>query len=85
MTAQTTAPIVQRLRETAAGLPGERVSVQTMAQAHGPAAHGTMLLLTAVPCQLPVPGAGTVLGPGMAALAAAMGRGHSCACLPRLH
>lgn len=78
-----TAPIVQRLREAAATLPAERVSMQTMAQAHGPAAHGTMLLLMAVPCLLPVPGVGTVLGLGMAALAATMWRGHSSACLPR--
>jgi len=78
-----TAPIVQRLREAAAALPAERVSMQTMAQAHGPAAHGAMLLLMAVPCLLPVPGVGTVLGLGMAALATAMWRGHSTACLPR--
>jgi hypothetical protein len=74
---------VQRLRETAANLPAERVSMQTLAQVHGPAAHGTWLLLMAVPCLLPVPGVGTVLGLGMAALAAAMWRGQSSACLPR--
>jgi hypothetical protein len=78
-----TAPIVQRLRETAAALSDERVSMQTLAHAHGPAAHGTLLLLLAGPCLLPVPGVGTVLGLGMAALAAAMWRGHSSACLPR--
>jgi len=78
-----TEPIAQRLRETAAALPAERVSMQTLAQAHGHAAHGTLLLLMAVPCLLPVPGVGTVLGLGMAALAAAMWRGHSSAFLPR--
>jgi hypothetical protein len=78
-----TAPIVQRLRETAAALTEERVSMQTLAQAHGTAAHGTLLLLMAGPCLLPVPGVGTVLGFGMAALAAAMWQGHSSACLPR--
>ena len=78
-----TAPIVQTLRETAAALPAERVSMHALAQAHGPAAHGTLLLLMAAPCLLPVPGVGTVLGLGMAALAAAMWRGHSFACLPR--
>ena len=78
-----TESIVQRLRETAATLPAARVSMQTLAPAHGPAAHGTWLLLMAVPCLLPVPGVGTVLGLGMAALAAAMGRGQSSACLPR--
>ena len=78
-----TESIVQRLRETAATLPAERVSMQTLAQAQGPAAHGTWLLLMAVPCLLPVPGVGTVLGLGMAALAVAMWRGQSAACLPR--
>ncbi len=78
-----TAPIVQRLREAAAALPGERVSMQTMLQAHGPAAHGSLLLMMAVPCLLPVPGVGTVLGLGLVALAAAMWRGHSTECLPR--
>lgn len=78
-----TGSIVQRLREAAAALPAERVSMQTLGQAHGPAAHGTLLLLMAAPCLLPVPGVGTVLGLGIAALAAAMWRGHACACLPR--
>ena len=72
-----TPPIVQRLRVAAAGLRDERVSMQALAQAHGPEAHGTLLLLMAMPCLLPVPGVGTVLGLGMAAWAAAMWRGHS--------
>jgi hypothetical protein len=75
-----TPPIVQRLREAAAALQQERVSMQAMAQAHGPEAHGTLLLLMAMPCLLPVLGVGTVLGLGMAALAVAMWRGH---CAPR--
>jgi hypothetical protein len=78
-----TESIAQRLREAAATLPGERVSMRTLAQAHGPAAHGTWLLLMAAPCLLPVPGVGAVLGLGMAALAVAMWRGQSAACLPR--
>jgi hypothetical protein len=77
-----TAPIVQRLRETAATLPAEGATMQALALAHGPAAHGAWLLLMAAPCLLPVPGVGTVLGLGMAALAAAMWRGHSPASLP---
>lgn len=55
--------------------------MRAMAQAHGPEAHGTLLLLLAMPCLLPVPGVGTVLGIGMAALAVAMWRGH---CAPRM-
>ena len=77
-----TAPIVERLREAAATLSEERVSMGSLAQAHGPAAHGTLLLLMTGPCLLPVPGVGTVLGVGMAALAIAMWRGHSCEALP---
>ncbi|OYU98174.1 MAG: hypothetical protein CFE45_17505 [Burkholderiales bacterium PBB5] len=57
--------------------------MQDLAQAHGPDAHGTLLLLMAMPCLLPVPGAGTVLGLGMAAWAVAMWRGQSPTGLPR--
>lgn len=78
-----TPPIVQRLRDAAAALHGERVSMQAMAQAHGHEAQGTLLLLMAMPCLLPVPGVGSVLGLGMAALAAAMWRGHGVDCLPQ--
>ena len=77
-----TPPIVQRLRGAAAAIQDERVSMRAMAQAHGPEAHGTSLLLLAMPCLLPVPGVGTVLGLGMAALAVAMWRGHCTPCLP---
>lgn len=57
--------------------------MRAMAQAHGPEAHGTLLLLLAMPCLLPVPGVGTVLGVGMAALAVAMWRGQGEPCLPQ--
>jgi hypothetical protein len=76
-------PIVQRLRDAAAALQGERVSMRDMAQAHGPEAHGTLLMLLAMPCLLPVPGVGTVLGMGVATLAVAMWRGHCAPCLPQ--
>ena len=78
-----TQPIVQRLRDAAAAIQEERVSMRMMAQAHGPDAHATLLLLLAIPCLLPVPGVGTVLGVGMAALAVAMWRGHCAPCLPQ--
>lgn len=57
--------------------------MRTMTQAHGPDAHGTLLLLLAMPCLLPVPGVGTLPGLGMAALAVARWRGHCAPCLPR--
>lgn len=76
-----TPPIVQRLRDAAAAMQDERMSMRAMTQAHGPAANATLLLLLTMPCLLPVPGVGTVLGLGIAALAVAMWRGH---CAPRL-
>lgn len=78
-----TPPIVQRLRDAAAAIQEERVSMRAMAQAHGPEAHGTLLLLLVMPCLLPLPGVGPVLGLGMAALAVAMWRGHCTPCLPQ--
>jgi len=44
-----TAPIVQRLRDAAAAMQEGRVSMQAMAQARGPEAHGTLPLLMAAP------------------------------------
>ena len=78
-----TPPIVQRLSDAAAAIQDERVSMQAMAQAHGPEAHGTVLLLLAMPCLLPVPGVGTVHGLGMATLAVAMWKGQCTPCLPQ--
>ncbi|MBC7940250.1 MAG: exopolysaccharide biosynthesis protein [Chitinophagaceae bacterium] len=78
-----TPPIVQRLRDAAAAIQDERVSMRAMAQAHGPEANGTLLLLLAMPCLLPVPGVGMALGVGMAALAVGMWRGHGEPCLPQ--
>lgn len=78
-----TPPIVQRLRDAAAAIQDERVSMRAMTQAHGPEPHGTLLLLLAMPCLLPVPGVGTVLGLGIAALAVAMWRGRCAPCLPQ--
>lgn len=76
------APIVQRLKAAADAIAGERVSMQTLAEAHGPAAQGTWLLMMAVPCLLPVPGVGTVLGMGLLALAVTMWRGQCADGLP---
>ena len=55
-----TPPIVPRLRDAAAAIQDERVSMRETAQAHG-----TLLRLLALSCLLPVPGVGTVLGLGM--------------------
>lgn len=77
-----TLAIDERLRHAAAALQGERVALRQLAEAHGPAAQGTLLVLTALPCLLPIPGTGSVLGWGLAALALAMWRGHDFTRLP---
>lgn len=77
-----TASIADRLRAAAASLESERVSLGTLADAHGPSAQGTLLVLTALPCMLPLPGTGTVLGAGLAVLSLAMWRGHDVTRLP---
>jgi hypothetical protein len=77
-----TLPLHERLRHAADRLPDERIDIATLADAHGPAALGTLLVLTALPCMLPLPGTGTVLGTGLALLALAMWRGHDVSRLP---
>lgn len=79
----TPAGLPQRLRSAAADLPDEGVCLHWLAQAHGPAAQGSLLVLLAVPCLLPVPGSGTVVGMGICALAAALWRGPAAMALPR--
>ena len=76
------APLHQRLRESAAGLTQDRVSVAQLANLHGAAARGTLMVLLAAPCMLPMPGVGTVLGLGLAMMALAMWRGQTGAGLP---
>jgi hypothetical protein len=73
----------RRLHEAAQALEGERVSLAELLEAHGPAAQGSLLLLLAVPCLLPLPGSGTLMGLGVLALAVAMLRGAESAALPR--
>jgi hypothetical protein len=79
---RVTPSVEGRLREAAQRLRGERIALGELAEAHGPAAQGTLLVLTALPCMLPVPGTGSVLGWGLAAMALAMWRGHDFAQLP---
>ncbi len=76
------APLHQRLRESAAGLTQDRVSVAQLAESHGAAAQGTLMVLLAAPCLLPMPGVGTVLGLGLAVMAMAMWRGQTGVGLP---
>lgn len=75
-------PIAQRLRAAADALVDERVALHELAAAHGHAAQGTLLVLLAVPCLLPIPGTGTVLGWGLLALALTLWRGQAGPGLP---
>lgn len=68
-------PLARRLRDAATALHADRITVQSLAHAHGPMASGSLMLLLAVPCLIPVPGVGTTLSFGVAALAIAMWRG----------
>ncbi|MBL8329662.1 MAG: exopolysaccharide biosynthesis protein [Rubrivivax sp.] len=72
-----------RLRRAAVRLREERVEVQHLMEAHGPGGQGAMLMLLAAPCVLPVPGVGSVLGLGIAALAWAMWCGRESNGLPQ--
>lgn len=78
-----TGPLPERLREAAASLQHDRVTVASLLHAHGPAAQGSLLLLMVVPCLLPIPGTGTVLGLGVLHLAWSMWRGRGVDVLPR--
>ena len=78
-----TAPIVQRLRETAAALSEERVSMQTLAQAHGPAAHGTLAAADGWALPPARAGGGHGARPGDGRAGGRDVAGPSSACLPR--
>ena len=69
--------LASRLRQAAQALGPEPVPLHTLAALHGSAAPGTLLILLAAPCLLPVPGVGTALGMGLLAMALAMWRGQA--------
>ncbi len=71
-----------RLRAAAQRWHGQPVSLRRIASLHGRSAHGALLVLLAVPCLLPLPGAGTVLSFGIAAFAWMMWRGRARLVLP---
>lgn len=75
-------PVSQRLRRAANSLSGERVALRDISAAHGAAAQGTLLVMLAAPCMLPVSGVGSVLGCGLAMIGAALWRGEVTEHLP---
>lgn len=58
------------------------MTLGALAQLHGPALPGSLLVLVAAPCALPIPGVGNVLGVTMMLMALAMWRGRAWAVLP---
>ena len=71
-----------RLRAAAARLGGGPVKLSELAEAYGTAVHGTLLVLLATPCVLPLPGIGNVMGAALIALAVAMWRGEDTGVMP---
>lgn len=74
--------LADRLTTAANGLKTERVALREIADAHGPAAQGTMLIMMSVPSMLPIPGVGTVLGMGLIVLALTLWSTQGCIQLP---
>lgn len=72
----------QRLRDAADALTHEPVALSHLADVHGSAARGTLLVLLSAPCVLPVPGVGNVLGIGLLLMALAIWRGQPADRLP---
>ena len=59
----------QRLRAAAQVLDDQPMRLQQLFRLHGRAGPGALLVVLAVPCLLPLPGAGTLMSLGLAALA----------------
>jgi len=72
----------QRLELHAAELEDQPITLGALAQAHGPALPGSLLVLVSAPCALPIPGIGNVLGVTMMIMALAMWRGEDWTVLP---
>lgn len=74
--------VATRLRALADEVQEGSVTLHQIAQAHGAAAHGALLVLLSVPCMIPIPGTGTLLSLGIAAMAFMIWRGESSLRLP---
>jgi hypothetical protein len=74
MLARMTNALHQRLEHHAADLGDQPTTLGALAQAHGPALPGSLLVLVSAPCALPIPGVGNVLGVTMMVMALAYAR-----------
>jgi hypothetical protein len=71
-----------RLSRVASTLGEESVSLDELARLHGPALQGSLLVLVAAPCALPIPGVGNVLGVTLILMALAIWHGRDFSELP---
>lgn len=72
-----------RLRAAATALQEQPLSLQQLFRLHGRAGPGALLVVLAVPCLLPVPGAGMLLSVGMAMVAWMIWRYYPRLVMPR--
>ncbi len=72
-----------RLRAAAAALQGQALSLQQLFRLHGRAGPGALLVVLAVPCLLPLPGAGVLMSLGMAMVAWTIWRYYPRLVMPR--
>lgn len=71
-----------QLERHAKELRDEPITLGALAELHGASLPGSLLVMMAVPCVLPVPGVGNVLGVAMMLMALAMWRGDAWTALP---
>jgi hypothetical protein len=76
--------LAARLREEAHRLDttDQRITLAQLADLQGPALQGSLLVLLAAPCLLPIPGIGNVMGTGLVLLSLAMWRHRDTPGLP---
>ena len=72
----------ERLHRACDELGDRHLTLADVFALHGQATQGALLVLLAVPCLLPLPGTGTVMALGIAALAWTMWQGHERCGLP---
>jgi hypothetical protein len=79
------ASLAQRLRAEAGRLEREdgRVTLARIAELHGSALQGSMLVLLGAPCLLPIPGVGNVMGTALVLLSLTMWQRRGSDSLPR--
>lgn len=75
-------PLHQTLRQAGEAVGDRPLTLGDMFEMHGEATQGALLLMLAVPCLLPVPGAGTLMSLGLMAMATSLWRGHHSVGLP---